>query len=252
MDIKLQQTVFRCSKRDCQQKCSIRKFTFFYGSRLPCSKILFMGYCWVNDVNSSSAIRMTGHSEHTITNFYGHFRRLVASTLTTEDTIIGGMGIEVEIDETKLGKRKYNRGHRVDGVWVLVGVERTIERKVFCIEVPDRSAETLLAVIESHVLPGSIVMTDMWRGYASLGTHLGLEHYTVNHSVEFVNSLDGTCTNTVEGTNNGLKIRIKPRNRVAGSIEEHLSEFIWRRKHNGHLWAAFLDAIREIHYEFDK
>jgi hypothetical protein len=32
---------------------------------------------------------------------------------------IGSPGIVVEVDETKLGKRKYHRGHRVEGVWVV-------------------------------------------------------------------------------------------------------------------------------------
>jgi hypothetical protein len=31
----------------------------------------------------------------------------------------------VEVDESKFGKRKYHRGHRVEGVWVIGGVERT-------------------------------------------------------------------------------------------------------------------------------
>jgi len=39
--------------------------------------------------------------------------------------MIGGEGIVVEIDESKFGKRKYSRGHKVDGVWVLEIVERT-------------------------------------------------------------------------------------------------------------------------------
>ena len=32
------------------------------------------------------------------------------------DHSIGGEGIVVEIDETKMGKRKYNRGHMVEGL----------------------------------------------------------------------------------------------------------------------------------------
>ena len=32
------------------------------------------------------------------------------------DQSIGGEGIVVEINETRMGKRKYNRGHRVEGM----------------------------------------------------------------------------------------------------------------------------------------
>jgi hypothetical protein len=51
---------------------------------------------------------------------------------------IGGNGKIVEIDEEKFGKRKYNRGHRVDGVWVLGMVERSPSRKIVLISVDKR------------------------------------------------------------------------------------------------------------------
>ena len=37
---------------------------------------------------------------------------------------IGGKGLVVEIDESKFGKRKYWRGHKVEGCWVFGGLER--------------------------------------------------------------------------------------------------------------------------------
>ncbi|KZS02743.1 Uncharacterized protein APZ42_000090, partial [Daphnia magna] len=42
---------------------------------------------------------------------------------------------------------KYNRGKRVEGVWVFGGVER-ISGKCFLVAVSDRSATTLLDVIK--------------------------------------------------------------------------------------------------------
>ena len=36
---------------------------------------------------------------------------------------IGGPGKRVQIDESKFGKRKYHRGHRVEGQWVFGGIE---------------------------------------------------------------------------------------------------------------------------------
>ena len=55
----------------------------------------------------------SGLAEDT-TNYIGFFRQLVSLALDDEDTVVGGPGIIVEIDETKFGKRKYNRGHRVE------------------------------------------------------------------------------------------------------------------------------------------
>ena len=78
---------------------------------------------------------MTGHSKPIITKFYQHYRNLIAATLDEEDTQIGGQGIEVEIDESKIAKRKYNRGHRINGAWVIGGVEKTEARKVFLVEI---------------------------------------------------------------------------------------------------------------------
>lgn len=159
---------------------------------------------------------------------------------------IGGPNIVVEIDETKMGKRKYHRGHRVEGVWLLVGVERTETRKCFVRRVESRDARTLQDIIAQQVIPGSIIHTDMWRGYSGLNGE-AFEHRTVNHSLHFKDPVSGVHTNTVEGMNNALKISIRPRNRTA-SIDDFLSEFIWRRINTGNLWEAFIAALRDVHY----
>jgi hypothetical protein len=70
--------------------------------------------------------------------------------LDVEDSIIEGQGIEVEIDKSKFDKRRYNKGHHVQGVRVFGGIERTEEKKFFICVVSDRSAQTLIEVIEQH------------------------------------------------------------------------------------------------------
>lgn len=65
-----------------------------------------------------------------------------------------GNRIIVEIDESKFGKRKSGKGHKVDGVWVVGGVERTKDRKCFFVTVPNRNGNTLKLIIDFFVKAG--------------------------------------------------------------------------------------------------
>ena len=60
----------------------------------------------------------------------------------------------VEIDETKIGKRKNNRGRPVDGVWVFGGIERGT-KNMFLYTVAKRDANTLLPLIFNNVERGN-------------------------------------------------------------------------------------------------
>ena len=153
-----------------------------------------------------------GCSSRTVADTIDNLRGLIIESLNNDDTVIGGEGIVIEIDEAKFGKRKYSRGHLVEGAWVLGGVERTPERKVFLKVVEQRGAGTLLPIILQHVAPGSVIHTDLWRAYAELSDN-GYVHRTVNHSMNFRDPQTGTHTNTIEGTWNGIKLNIAPRER---------------------------------------
>ena len=195
-----------------------------------------------------SLIETSGIYSEAIVAWTSYVRQLCADFVSLESVKIGGPNIVFEIDETKMGKRKYNRGHRVEGVWVIAGVERTEERKVFLIEVENRNSDTIIDILREHVHPGSIVHTDCWAAYFPACCELDLEHRTVNHSVNFKNPIDGTHTNTIEGTNNGLKIFIKPQHRTREHINEHLWFFIWMRQNKKDRWGGFMKALKEIEY----
>jgi hypothetical protein len=113
-----------CNKHGCRKRISIFKNSFFDHSKMKCNEVFRFGYLWLSGCNHKTIIRMTGHSSLTVIAYIGYYRQLVSSSLDDEDQVIGGPGIIVEVDESKFGKRKYNRGHRVDGVWVFGGVER--------------------------------------------------------------------------------------------------------------------------------
>ncbi|KCZ79965.1 hypothetical protein H312_02634, partial [Anncaliia algerae PRA339] len=81
---------------------------------------------------------------------------------------IGGPNLVVEIGLSKFGKRKYNKGHRVEGVLGLGLVERSEKRKIIYIPLADHKKETKIKIIRRFVLPGSTIYTDCWRGYLGL------------------------------------------------------------------------------------
>jgi hypothetical protein len=249
LSLRRDQQIWRCTKHTCRKQVSLRKGSFFSRNRLSLSKTLILGYAWLLKMPQTSIIPFAQCSPNTAAAYSKFFRQLVADSLDFEDFVIGGEGVTIEVDECKLGKRKHNRGHHVEGVWVLGGVERTEERRVFLLPVPDRTAETLMDVLARHILPGTIVLTDLWRGYLAMSEVLGVEHRTVNHSVGFVNLVDGTCTNTIEGTWNGVKLSIAPRKRTNDLIEECLWEFIWRRKCKEDLWGGLLEAMSIVSFD---
>lgn len=187
---------------------------------------------------------------------------------------VEGHRIIVEIDESKFGKRKYHNGHHVEGVWVLGGVERTPERKVFLQVVEERTTPNLRNIIVDHVLPGSLVHTDCWRGYNRLNDWrsddripMDYQHESVNHSIEYVRS-DGVHTNTIEGKSffklitcsfflyivgnwNAIKMMTPARQRTNAQMPMKLIEFIWRRKNKENFWQAILAAMKEVSFSFD-
>lgn len=239
--------LYRCNNRQCRKSISIFKDSFFAKNHLPCSDVMLIGYFWLCKANYTSITQMTGHSPKTVTSYMNFFRELVIDTLQDDNNIIGGEGIIVEIDESKFGRRKYHRGRIIEGVWVFGGIERTKEKKCFVKVVHDRTAKTLHDIILKHVAPGSIIHTDLWKGYLGI-TELGMIHKTVNHSENFVDPNTGVHTNTIEGLWNGIKIQISSRNRTKDAITNHLLEYIWRKKNHNDPWAGLLHALRTTGY----
>ena len=82
---------------------------------------------------------------------------------------IGGYDVIVEIDESKIGKRKYHRGKLVEGQWVFGGCEKDDSQNYcFIVPVEKREKDTLLALIQNWVRPGSIIMSDCWKAYCDI------------------------------------------------------------------------------------
>jgi hypothetical protein len=210
-------------------------------------------------------------SERTVGLYYKTFREVcMADELEFQKTFqLGGPGIIVEMDESKFGKRKYNKGHRVEGNWVWGCIERIVDRdtgactagRSVMVVVPNRWATTLKPLITRFIMPGSYIISDKFssyhrvKNYRTLGAGMSDEEYQrffgylndprpnpfcnnrmykhdmVNHSKGYKDPRTGAHTNTIEGHWRVAKLRIP--NQLyydKAALQEYLYEMAWEAR----------------------
>lgn len=164
----------------------------------------------------------------TATDWASFCREVVFDIQVVKKAQVGGPGRIVEIDESKFGKRKYNRGHRVEGQWVFGGLERQTGI-CFMVPVEKRDSATLLPIIKEWILPGTTIMSDCWKSYNCLQEE-GYQHLTVNHSITFVDPESGACTNRIEASWGGAKRTIESSGRRKSFYNGYLALYTFRKK----------------------
>jgi len=188
--------------------------------------------------------------DSTIADWFSFCGEVILDSMSRDDaTPLGGPGVVVEIDETKVGRRKYNRGRLVEGQWVLGFIEQrgpVGNHRARLVPLPNnrRDADTLCRLITEHVSPDSTLFTDCWKGYANLNA-LGFEHFCVNHTYEFVTE-DGVSTQNIESLWRAMKRKLQRGGRQ--DLARELAFFSWRRAHKGgDMFTAFLEDVRRLY-----
>lgn len=159
-----------------------------------CKNVLNKGACLELDVMPA-----------TVTRWYNKFNKIAYDYAfkNIEYQQIGGKETIVEIDQTLLVKQKYHRGRSLaNQVWAVGGVVRGDPTTFFVEIVKNRNRETMIELIKRKIRPGTEIQTDCWCGYLGLQDicfELGFVHKTVNHSVNFIDSVTGANTQTIEG-----------------------------------------------------
>ena len=129
-----------------QSEKSIREGSWFEKSNLTIEEVLKFTYWWCQDMKQWQIKQQLGLGSHTAVDWDMFCREVCEVALFQRREKIGGPGKLVQIDESKIGKRKYHRGHVVEGQWVFGGIEDD-SRKCFIVTVEDRSESTLLETI---------------------------------------------------------------------------------------------------------
>lgn len=242
---------WKCGKRSCVKTISLRKGSFFEKSRLDYRQILCLIYCWLYELPftfvQAEELVTTNKS---VVDWYNFCRDICIDILLKDNTKIGGPGHIVEIDESKFGKRKYNKGRCVDGSWVLGGIDRQT-RDTFFQVVPNRTKETLLPILIENIHPESIVISDCWKSYNSVSEHFK-QHLSVNHSLHFVDPDDSKVhTNSIESQWRVLKRNVLPKNGTNKSLySSYFSMWCVKKKYLKDVpcpFKAFLELIKRVH-----
>ena len=96
-------------------------------------------------------------------------------------------------------------------------------------------------------LPGTTVISDMWRAYDCLGER-GYQHLRVNHSINFVDPHTGATTNHVERMWKEAKQRNKRENGThRHMLGSYLIEFMWRQQFGDSPFENIIEQISRMY-----
>lgn len=229
--------IWRCSSKGSKKKGSksCRKTinpcigTFFEGTscRIDVRDVLVLIFCFViqmrvNDVFEDlvNYRRDRGDSElskSTIIDYYSYCREVAEVIISHSNLVLGGEGKTVQIDETFLTKRKYNRGRVTEQMTTTVlGLYCKEDKCGLFFKVNAKSKEELWPYIKKYVdFSTSRICTDSAKQYVGVEQMFATStvHLRTNHSIgEFVDKSNPLNTiNDLENQNKLLKASIKCR-----------------------------------------
>ena len=105
-------------------KLSIWHQSWLVDTKVPLTIVCELMYLWSQGFSIHEIIHELKLSKKTCIEWTVFFKEACLTMMVEHSEPIGGNGIEVEIDESKFGKRKYYRVHRVEGQWIFGGREK--------------------------------------------------------------------------------------------------------------------------------
>lgn len=241
------QYIWRCSgsvkiaktkrRRYCDYSVSDFNGTFLENTKVPAWKIILFVNHWLSKHwDHSTVIKCLSITSHTSVDWRS-FCSEVTDFWFTNQKCIGGPGIVVEIDETLIVRRKYERGRVLSQVWLFGGIERLTKKK-FVVplvgplgEGNRRDKGTLVPLIQRYIRAGSVIISDEWGAYNTL-KDLGYTHHTINHSENFVNPSDcDVHTQNVERLWRDVKEWVKRPGIRSKFLYQYLARYLFIKAH---------------------
>ena len=117
---RIDKCVYECNK--CLKKTSIRKNSWLFNSKLTLNQHYQFITLWSQNVELKTIQNIASIKAETAVKLNKFWYEMAVNAIEASSEPIGGPGSVVEI-ESKFGKMKYHRGHKVDGQWVFGGIE---------------------------------------------------------------------------------------------------------------------------------
>lgn len=236
---------FRC--RIGREFTTIRKGTYFENSKLSLYHILMLMVYYAEGVTKQDFLKkqLDIDSNSTIVDWKNFIRDLFIDYQISHSSLIGGSGVVVQIDESLICKRKYGVGRILanQDLWIVGGIDEN--GNIFMELTTRRTKPILREIINRHVVPGSIVVTDGWGGYNGIDDQYIRE--IVIHENSFVNS-DGYHTNRIEATWGACKRLLRNNtNKKRELIFSYICEYMFRKKFKGSVLSNMITVIMEMY-----
>ena len=160
---------------------------------------------------------------------------------------IGGPGHIVEIDECKIGTRKYRRGRIMEGNWILGIIDRNTKdvRMTICPE-NQNDGTTVYNLISEHVEATSTINTDCWGGYNGLMASGFAAHLNANHSQHSRR----VHTNAIESQFRSLRRSLTRGGIRQKDMDVHICEYLWRKdceSRNADPFQELIEYVRKMY-----
>ena len=117
----------KCNNIACPNKgkrVGIWKNTIFDHCHMKHYNVLRLVEAWINMYPTRIIACELRTSRQTVRNILKKLTDLLVPLYYDECESLGSQDSYVEVDESKFGKRKYNKGHPVEGVWVVGLVDK--------------------------------------------------------------------------------------------------------------------------------
>lgn len=250
--------VWRCASRISQKKkkknqvcrktINPSKDTFFDGThfRIAINDVLAIIICFILKMKVTEVIQNLaawrrnnnglGISNSTVIDYYSYCRE-IAEVISSNSTLkLGGTNKPVQIDETFLTKRKYNRGRITEQMTITVlGMYCKEDKTGLFFKVNSKSKADLWPYKKQYVDPTTTtICTDSAKQYCNVQNLFSekCQHLTTNHSIgEYVDKNNSKNTiNDLENQNKLLKKAIICR-RSPKLIHQYMVLYFYRQNH---------------------